>query len=56
MRRVGIQVTALLSVVLVVLGIAVLVETALVGGGVGFALGALFVAAGSLRLYLTRRV
>jgi hypothetical protein len=31
-----------------------LVRTALLGGGVGFVLGGLFVVAGGLRLYLSR--
>ena len=37
------------------LGFALLVVTALRGGGVGLVLGALFVALGSGRLYLLRR-
>ena len=38
------------------LGFAMLIETALVGGGtVGFLIGALFVALGSGRIYLLRR-
>jgi hypothetical protein len=42
--------------VAIVLGFAILVRTALEGGGtVGFAVGALFVALGSGRLYLLRR-
>lgn len=47
--------TAALSAVLVVLGLVLIVETAVVGGGIGFLLGALFVLAGGLRLYLYRR-
>jgi hypothetical protein len=46
--------TRLLSGLLVLLGLAVLVETAALGGGVGFLLGALLVLAGALRLYLSR--
>jgi TRAP-type mannitol/chloroaromatic compound transport system permease large subunit len=38
----------------VALGFAMLVVTALRGGGVGYAIGALFVALGSGRLYLLR--
>ena len=50
------KVTALLSVVLVVIGVAVLVETVAVGGGsVGYVFGALFVLAGVGRLYLSSR-
>jgi hypothetical protein len=47
--------TAVLSGVLVLIGAAVFVETALVGGGVGFLLGALLVLVGSVRLYLSRK-
>jgi hypothetical protein len=45
--------TTALSGLLVVLGLAVIVETALLGGGVGFLLGALLVLAGTARLYLS---
>jgi hypothetical protein len=42
--------------VVVVIGFALLVQTALHGGGtVGFAVGALFVALGAARLYLVTR-
>jgi hypothetical protein len=37
------------------LGIALIVETAVYGGGVGYLLGLLFVALGVGRLYLLRR-
>ena len=47
--------TIVLSAVLVVLGVVLVVETALVGGGLGYLLGALFVLAGVLRLYLSLR-
>jgi len=44
------------SVALICLGVAIVVRTALAGGGVvGFLLGPLFVAAGLGRLYLARR-
>ena len=45
------------SIVFVVLGVALVVQTARVGGGIGYLLGALFVALGVGRLYLlhTRR-
>jgi hypothetical protein len=46
--------TSALSALLVLLGLAVLVETALLGGGVGFLLGALLVLAGGLRIYGSR--
>jgi len=44
------------AVAFIVIGFALLIVTALHGGGfVGFALGPLFVAGGSGRLYLLRR-
>jgi len=43
------------SIVFVGIGFALLVVTAIHGGGVfGFVLGALFIAAGAARLYLLR--
>lgn len=47
--------TALLALVFVGIGIALIVETAVGGGGIGFLFGALFVAAGMGRLYLLLR-
>ena len=47
--------TFALSGLTALLGLGVLVETALVGGGVGFVFGALLLFAGGLRLYLSRR-
>ena len=51
------KVVVLFSAVFVALGIALVVQTARVGGGIGYALGALFVALGVGRVYLstTRR-
>ena len=49
------RVTIVFSGVMVVLGIVLVVETALVGGGVGYLLGVLLVLAGGLRLYLSSR-
>ena len=44
------------GVVSIVLGIALLVETAALGGGsIGYILGLLFIALGSGRLYLLRQ-
>jgi hypothetical protein len=43
------------SLILVVIGIALIVRTALLGGGIGLLLGALFAAAGAGRLYLLKR-
>jgi len=49
--------TAAMSVVLVVLGVAVIARTvqAGLGGGLGLIIGAMLVAAGALRLYLATR-
>jgi hypothetical protein len=50
-------IATVLSAVLIVLGLAIIVRTvaAGVGGGLGLLLGALFVLAGGLRLYLQRQ-
>jgi hypothetical protein len=51
-------VTRALSGLLIVLGVTVIVRTAVAGGGVlalGYLLGILLVVAGTLRLYLSRR-
>jgi uncharacterized membrane protein HdeD (DUF308 family) len=48
--------TLALSAVLVVLGVVLLAETALVGGTIGYVLGVLFVAAGIGRFYLASRL
>ena len=42
----------LLASVFVLVGLAMIVRTALLGGGVGLLLGALFIALGAARLYL----
>jgi hypothetical protein len=49
--------TTYFSVVLIVLGVAIIVRTILagVGGGLGLLLGALVILAGGLRLYLQRQ-
>ena len=44
--------TQILSAVLVVLGIAILVQTAIQGGGIGYLLGVLMIGAGALRIWL----
>jgi hypothetical protein len=50
------QATAAVSGLIVLLGLILLAETALAGGGsTGYLLGALFVLAGVGRLYLSRR-
>jgi hypothetical protein len=51
------RVSALLAATVVALGVAMIAVTAARGGGqAGFVLGALFVAAGTARLYLQRRL
>jgi hypothetical protein len=51
------MITYVLSGLLVVLGVAILVQTfaAGVGGGLGLVIGALFILAGGARLYLQRQ-
>jgi hypothetical protein len=44
-----------LAVAFVGIGIALLVVTAVRGGGIGYLLGALFIVAGTARLYLLTR-
>jgi hypothetical protein len=44
--------TTLFGVAFLVIGAAAVVRTALLGGGVGFLIGALFMALGAARLYL----
>jgi hypothetical protein len=44
-----------LSVLMVVLGIVLLVETAVLGGGIGYVFGGLLVLAGAGRLYVSCR-
>ncbi len=50
----GFRSTVVFSLLLVGLGVTLLVRTATVGGQLGYLLGALFIAAGALRLYLSR--
>jgi uncharacterized membrane protein HdeD (DUF308 family) len=50
------QTTAAVSGLIVVLGLILLAETAIVGGGAaGYLLGVLFIVAGAGRLYLSMR-
>jgi hypothetical protein len=49
------RLVTLFAVVFVALGVALIVETAVAGGGIGLLIGALFVALGVGRLYLLRR-
>jgi hypothetical protein len=46
---------AAFGVIAIGLGLAIIVETAVQGGGVGYVIGLLFVALGAGRLYLLRR-
>jgi hypothetical protein len=51
------RLSVVLAVTVVALGVAMIAVTAARGGGqTGFVLGALFVAAGTARLYLQRRI
>jgi hypothetical protein len=47
--------TTVLSSLMVVVGIALCVETAFAGGGIGYLFGALLVVAGAGRLYVLYR-
>lgn len=47
--------TAVMSALIAGLGIALLVRTTQAGGGIGYLFGAIFVLAGGVRLYLSRR-
>lgn len=49
------RLTVVLSAVMVVLGVVLLVETAVIGGGIGYLFGGLLVLAGAGRLYVSRR-
>jgi hypothetical protein len=55
MQRLRAPATVLLSAVAALLGLVLIVETAVVGGSLGFLLGALFLVAGALRLGLVLR-
>ena len=54
-QRLRAPATVLLSAVTAVLGVVLIVETAVVGGALGFLIGALFLFAGGLRLALVLR-
>jgi hypothetical protein len=45
--------TLIFALLFVGIGIALIVETAILGGGIGYLLGVLFVAAGAGRFYVT---
>jgi hypothetical protein len=49
------KLTVVLSALMVVLGLVLLVETAVLGGGFGYLIGGLLVIAGLGRLYVSRR-
>jgi len=55
MKEVYTSMVGLFGVVAIGLGIALIVETAVHGGGVGYVLGLLFLALGAGRLYLLWR-
>jgi hypothetical protein len=45
--------TLVFAVLFVGIGVALIIETAVVGGGIGYLIGLLFVAAGAGRFYVT---
>ena len=47
--------TLVFALVSVGIGVALIVETAILGGGVGYVIGLLFLAAGAGRFYVTWR-
>ena len=47
------KLTIVLSALMIVLGVALLVETAVLGGGLGYVFGVLLVLAGAGRLYVS---
>jgi len=49
------KVTVVLSALMVVLGVALLIETVVLGGGIGYVLGGMLVVAGAGRLYVSLR-
>lgn len=49
------RVTVVLSALMVVLGVALLIETVALGGGIGYVLGGMLVVAGAGRLYVSLR-
>jgi hypothetical protein len=56
-RRIHRQYTRVMSIAMIVIGVALIARTLAAGGGAaatGLVLGVLFVAAGSARLYLQR--
>jgi len=55
MARAGLWTTVVLSSLMAVLGVVLIVQTALLDGSLGFIVGALFLAAGSLRVFLVLR-
>jgi hypothetical protein len=55
MKELYTSTVGLFGVVAIGLGIALIVETAIEGGGVGYVLGVLFLALGAGRLYLLWR-
>ncbi len=46
--------TFVISALLVALGGAIIIRTALIGGGIGFFFGAIVLVAGAVRLYFSR--
>ena len=55
MARAGLWATVALSALMAALGVVLIVQTVLLDGSLGFLIGVLFLAAGSLRLFLVLR-
>jgi hypothetical protein len=55
MRSAQRRAVVVFAVIAIGLGLAILVRTAVAGGGVGYLFGALFIGLGAGRLYLLRR-
>jgi len=49
------RLTVVLATLMIVLGVALLVETAVLGGGLGYVFGLLLILAGGGRLYVSLR-
>lgn len=55
MKQLHVRSVLVFGIVAIVLGFAILVRTAYLGGGTGYVFGCLFVAVGAGRIYLLRR-
>ena len=55
MTPVRLRITQVFSAVMALIGVVLIVETAIIGGGAGYIVGALFLLAGLGRLYMSSR-